>query len=53
MKQEIRYNVEQKQYTLSHENTIKPVPLKYKPQDSTRRFRTQTLKEEIQQKYND
>ncbi|MFP4402302.1 MAG: hypothetical protein ACLFPL_03630 [Candidatus Nanoarchaeia archaeon] len=47
MKQEIRYDLNLKQYTLSQEDTIKPVPLKYKSQDSTRRFRTQTLRDEI------
>lgn len=47
MRYEIRYSEELKQYTLSQENTIKPIPLKYKSQDSTRRFRTQQLREKI------
>lgn len=47
MKHEIYFNPQTNQYTLNPENSIKKIPLKYKPDDSTRRFRTEKLKESL------
>ncbi|MCH8519945.1 MAG: cadherin-like beta sandwich domain-containing protein [Nanoarchaeota archaeon] len=43
MKTEFFFNPKTEQYTLSVENSVKKIPLKYKPEDSTRRFRTQKI----------
>ena len=47
MKIEMFFNEKTQKYTFSKENTIKKIPLKFKITDSTRRFRTEKLKEEI------
>ena len=47
MKIEIFFDPLTNQYTLSPENSIKKIPLKYKSDDSTRRFRTEKLKEKL------
>jgi hypothetical protein len=48
---EILFNEKLKEYTFQKEfkgvKSVKRVPIKYKSIDSTRKFRTQMLKEEI------
>lgn len=50
MKAEMFFDEEKQEYTLSRENSIKKIPLRFKITDSTRRFRTEKLKEEILKK---
>lgn len=47
MKHEIFFNEKTQTYTLEKEGNIKKIPLKYKPQDSTRRFRIEKIKEKL------
>lgn len=47
VKYEIMFNEKTKQYTLEKENTIKKVPIKYKEQDKTAKYRKEILKKEI------
>lgn len=48
MKHEIFFNEKTQTYTLEKEGNIKKIPLKYKPQDSTRRFRVDKIKETLE-----
>lgn len=47
MKYEIFFNKRTNKYTLEKEGTIKKIPLKYKPEDTTRRFRIENIKHSL------
>lgn len=47
MKFEMFFDEKKKEYTFSKERSIKKIPLKYKSEDSTRRFRTDKIREKL------
>ena len=47
VKQEIHFNEKDEEYTLEKEGTIKKVPIKYKKEDKTAKYREEILEKEI------
>ena len=46
-KREIFFNEKKKEYTLEREGNIKKVPIKFKVQDKTAKYREEILEKEI------